>query len=539
MPQYLRPDIFASEVGIDENVPNVSSSSAALVGYAPKGSLSVKLITSTQQFLQEYVVNNKIELANYFHYSALAYLAQGNQLYCKRVVNGALYGGMKVKDSTSGETNESFDIGLSTPAFVSSSGGNNLIYIMAKDPGTWNNNLSIKITNVDAVTYEFDIEVYYTDADAVTSLVETWTVSRKHQTDGYGQQQYLEDKINDYSAYIVVKDDTSQADTIMPKTNSSAVVMAGGSNGSTVTSSNVATGWGAFTTADEYDVRILINGGYADSTVQTAMKTVAEGRKDCLCIFDIPYASINTVANMLTYRSATQNFNSSYCAIYGPWLKINDQYNSQIVNVPPSGYVAGQLAYNDSVAEPWTAAAGLNRGLLNVLGLSFGADTTGKKAFTTGELDSLYAVGINPIQKKPGLGIAIWGNKTEQVKASATDRVNVRRSLIVIEKAITTALNTFLFELNSSLTRFRVKATLDEYLGRLAARGAFQQEAGDNGFLVVCDTTNNTPATIDSNELHVWVYLKPARCAEFIILKTIITKSGTNLQELAVRGNLL
>jgi phage tail sheath protein FI len=186
------------------------------------------------------------------------------------------------------------------------------------------------------------------------------------------------------------------------------------------------------------------------------------------------------------------------------------------------------MAYNDYVAETWYAPAGLNRGLLNVLSII--------PVYTQGERDELYRNGVNPLQTFRGEGNVIWGQKTEQAKASALDRINVRRLLITIEKSLTVALRSFIFEPNSENTRFRVTAMIESFMDQLSAKGAFQAELGDKGYKVVCDNTNNTPAVIDANELHVDVFVKPSRAAEFIRLNTIITTTGANFNELTARG---
>jgi hypothetical protein len=522
---YLSPGVYSKEKDISDIVSSVATTTGALVGYATKGSITErKLITNKQQFINEY---DKPVPGQYFNYTALAFLENGNSLYCLRVVNGALYGGLKI--AYTGGTNASFSVGLSTAAFQDNSGESNLFFVFGKDPGTWDNKIGIRIENLDATEYTFDIVVYYQDDDGDYQEMETWTVSRKTKLDGYGNQMYLETKINGFSDYILVYDNTDQADTVMPLAQATTLAVVGGTNGSAVTDSEIITGWEEFANPDDVDVRVLINGGYTSVNVQTEMLTIAEDRKDCIALFDIPYAELTSVSSMITWRNDTQNFNSSYGTLYTPWVKIYDQYSDKIVEIPPTGYVASQLAYNDYVAEPWYAAAGFNRGLLNVAGLT--------NVFTQGERDQLYVAGLNPIQVFRGEGIAIWGQKTLQSKASALDRINVRRLLIIIEKACSASLRSFLFELNSSLTRYRISAMLESYLDDLQNRGAFQTEQGA-GYKVVCDTTNNTPSIIDRNELHVDIFVKPARVAEFIQLQCIITSSGASFNELISKGVL-
>jgi len=526
---YVSPGVYVRERDISAIVPNLATTIGGLVGYSKRGDIDdIQLITNTQQFIDEY---GKPEAGDYFHYAALAFLENGNKLYCLRVVNGALYGGIKIMESASGDSNEALTTGVSAPAFTTVSGEDILFYIFAKDPGAWNDKIGIKITNLDAVNYEFDIEVYMEDDDGNDIQMESWTVSRKTKLDGYGKQMYLETKINGYSKYIVVEDSTT-VDTTMPKEQATVLNTDGGDDGSAATSSEINTGWDSFANPDDVDVRILIEEGYASTAtaaaVQGKMKTIAEARKDCIAVLSIPSEAIGSVANMVTYRDTTQNFNSSYCAIYAPWVKIYDQYTDSVLEVPPAGYAASMMAYNDYVADPWYAPAGAKRGLLNILGVT--------DVFTSGERDTLYAAEINPVQTFRGEGSMIWGQKTERTTKSALDRVNVRRLLITIEKAMSVYLREYLFEPNNEITRFRVTSVLEQYLDNISARGGFQTEAGDKGFSVVCDETNNTPQTIDLNELHVDVFIKPIRMAEFIQLQAIITTTGASFNELIARG---
>lgn len=191
MGNYLSPGVYAREKDLSNIVAAIATTTGALVGYSAKGSITErKLITSNQQFISEY---GEPVPGQYFHYSALAYLENGSALYCLRVVNGALYGGAKI--AYLGGANAAFSTGLSTAAFQEISGENNLFFIMGKDPGVWNNKIGIRIENLDAVNYEFDIVVYYQNEDGDYGIVETWTVSRKTKLDGYGNQMYLETKI--------------------------------------------------------------------------------------------------------------------------------------------------------------------------------------------------------------------------------------------------------------------------------------------------------------------------------------------------------
>ena len=537
MATMLSPGVYVNERDISDIVPTVASASAAIVGYSKKGSTTeITLITSDKQFIEEYGEPDPAS-GHYFHYAALAYLARGNTLYCLRVVNGALYGGVNIMSSDSLLSNVGLATGKSTAVFAAPSGQTNdvLFQIIGKDPGVWNNKIGVEIQNVktgsDEVVqdqYTFEIVVYQQDEDGNYLELEKFQVSRQSKVDGYGKDLYIENRVNGFSRYIQVLDNTAIADTALPKEQATRLDFTCGSDGAEISSGDLVNGWNEFTNPADIDIRILINGGETAIAVQTEMKEVAEARADCIAILDIPWASVQTVTDMVTFRSTTQNFNSNYCALYTPWLQIYDPYNDKLVYVPPSGHVAAQMAYNDYVANPWDAPAGFNRGILNVIATSY--------VFTQGERDVLYPVQINPIQTFRGEGIVIWGQKTQQKKSSALSSVNVRRLLIVIEKSMAIALRQLLFEGNTEVTRFRATALLDEYLDRLSAQGAFQREGGDNGFHVLCNTQNNTSYTIDSLQMNVDVFVKPTRAVEYIKLQSIISPTGASFEELIAKG---
>ena len=563
MGKYLSAGVYSVEKDLTELVPSIATTTAALVGWSPKGDVDfIKLITNKQQFIDEFGEPDNTS-GNYFHYTALAFLEQGNKLWCLRVHEDAQYGGFSI--ATTGGTNETFsdlsndfDMILDTDYLGSLTDADCLFMIMGKDPGVWNSKISIAIDKLKDATHEWDagapgeddvaeltiagvdqytfrIKVYKENDDGDDELVETWVVSRKHKINGYAKQLYLEDKINGYSDYITVQDNVALADTLMPDGFADPVNLGAGDDGTAYSSaafaSKISLGWDNFANPADIDIRILLNGGETTKTVQLKMKEIAEDRSDCFAILDVDYDEMGLgVSEAITWRKGadTCNLNTSYCGMYAPWQRINDPYNDILIYVPPSGYVGAQFAYNDYVAQPWNAPAGFNRGMLNVVSM--------QDIFTEAERDLLQEAQINPLQSFRGEGDVIWGQKTMQTKNSATSRVNVRRLLIVIEKSMAVSLRPFVFENNTEITRFRIEAMLTEYLDLLSSQGAFQTEAGDKGFKVIVNATNNTPAVIDRNELHVDVFVKPVRTAEYIQLQTITTSSGSSFDELIARG---
>lgn len=543
---FLSPGVYVGEKDISEVAPKVASSSAALVGYSVKGDVdNIRLMTTDQQFIDQYGEPDPSS-GHYFHYAALAYLARGNVLYCLRVENGALYGGADIMKAGSSEDSAAFTVGASSAGFSAPSGLDDdcIFQIFGADPGAWDNKIGITITDVKdgeegepTDQYTFIINVYYQNDDGDYEQVESWKVSRKTKKSGYGKQLYMEDVINHVSRYIIVSD-SDLTDTILPEGlaivpgTASAIILASGSNGDSISSSEPVLGWDEFANPDDVDIRILINGGETTVAIQSKMKAVAEARFDCIAVLDVPYASTNTAEDILTFRNTTQNFNSSYCALYAPWPKIFDPYNDLLIAIPPSGMVAGQYAYNDFVGNPWSAPAGFARGMLDAIEIV----KMDGRPFTQGERDVLDPAQVNCLQMFRGEGNVIWGQRTQQVKSSALSRVQVRRLLIVIEKTLAISLRQFAFEPNNEITRFRIESLLNEYMDKLSSQGAFQLEGNDKGYLVVCDENNNTPAVIDDFALHVDVFVKPIRSAEIIRLQVIPTKTGASFKELIAKG---
>lgn len=277
------------------------------------------------------------------------------------------------------------------------------------------------------------------------------------------------------------------------------------------------------------DVQILM----AHETSLNKASSIAAARKDCVAVvgpFDETQmvGKISSVATTnLTDEYGTVDADSdpllqvhdTYSAFYGNMKYQFDKFNDTNRWMSVIGDVAGLYAETDLNNDPWFAPAGINRGVMrNVIKLAFNP--------TKASRDNLYINSINPIITVPGEGTGIvFGQKTTTSVSSAFDRVNVRRLLITIEKAVATALRPFVFEFNDVTNRDRIKGVINPFLaGIKARRGLFD-------FLVVVDETNNTPEIIDLNQLVVDIYLKPVKVAEFIQVNVIVTKTGTDFTE--------
>jgi uncharacterized protein len=241
----------------------------------------------------------------------------------------------------------------------------------------------------------------------------------------------------------------------------------------------------------------------------TTIQSNCETRGDAIFVGDL----VNYDSSLTQVTSQAASVDSSYVATYWPWLQVIDPDSRELVWVPASTMIPGVYAYNDRAGEPWFAPAGINRGGLGVVNQA-------ERKLTNTNRDTLYTGKVNPIATFPGQGIVVFGQKTLQTKASALDRVNVRRLLITLKNYISQIADTLVFEQNTAATRNTFLSQVNPYLESV------QQRQGLYAFKVVMDNSNNTPDVIDRNELIGAVYLQPTKTAEFIYLDFNILPTG-------------
>jgi len=300
---------------------------------------------------------------------------------------------------------------------------------------------------------------------------------------------------------------------------------------------DVVSGYGLFENESEVDVDFLLMGSAAyDAPTARALATkliqVAETRKDAVA-FISPYrssiitdTSIDTADTINSVEDSTNKIidffdpltSSSYAVFDSGYKYMYDRFNNTFRYVPLNGDIAGTCARNDINNFPWFSPAGTSRGtILNAV----------KLAYNPGKLqrDRLYSSRINPVIFSPGSGIILFGDKTGFGKASAFDRINVRRLFIFLEDTIAAAARDQLFEFNDEITRANFVNIVEPFLRDVQAKRGIQD------FVVICDETNNTAAIIDSNEFVADIYIKPARSINFIGLNFIATRTGVAFEE--------
>ena len=270
---------------------------------------------------------------------------------------------------------------------------------------------------------------------------------------------------------------------------------------------------------DEYDINLITLPGVIDNfanhdDIITEAQNMCEDRADCFLVYDpVEYGSAITTA---TGKAEARDTN--YASVYWPWVKIPDQDLGKNVWVPASTLIPSVYAFNDRVAAPWFAPAGLNRGGIDIAIMA-------ERKLTKANRDTLYDSAVNPIATFPNTGVTVFGQKTLQKKASALDRVNVRRLLIAAKKFIASTTKFLVFEQNTAATRNRFLSITNPYFESV------QQRQGLFGFRVVMDETNNTPDVIDRNEMRGQIFLQPAKTAEFIIIDFNILPTGAEFPE--------
>jgi len=276
---------------------------------------------------------------------------------------------------------------------------------------------------------------------------------------------------------------------------------------------NYATAISLLSNKDEYQINMvsapgMIHSSTIGQSVNNSIISLAEQRGDCIAVVDL--VPTGSVISAVTGQAAA--INSSYAATYWPWVQVQSATGKNEY-VPAGTVIPGVYAFTDNASAPWFAPAGLVRGgLAGVI--------QAERKLTKGDRDTLYLGKVNPIATFPGTGISVFGQKTLQTKASALDRVNVRRLLIELKKFIGDQARNLVFEQNTIATRNRFLATVNPYLESVV------QRQGLYAYRVVMDDTNNTADVVDRNQLVGQIFIQPTKTIEFVVLDFTIEPTG-------------
>ena len=297
-----------------------------------------------------------------------------------------------------------------------------------------------------------------------------------------------------------------------------------------VSSTDVESAYQLISDPESQTIDYILTGpsGVDDGTAKakvTALTSIVEERRDCLLFVSPRRANVVGVSSSQQQTENIEAFfkllpSSSYVVFDSGYKYIYDKYNDLYRYVPCNGDVAGLCLQTTETAEPWFSPAGFQRGVLrNAIKLAFTPNKT--------QRDTLYANRINPIVSFPGQGVVLYGDKTALSYASAFDRINVRRLFLTIERVISGAAKSQLFEQNDEAQRALFLNIVEPYMRDVQGR------RGVTDFLIKCDGDNNPAEAIDRGEFYAEIFVKPTRTINYITLTFVATRTGVSFGEVA------
>jgi hypothetical protein len=297
----------------------------------------------------------------------------------------------------------------------------------------------------------------------------------------------------------------------------------GGTDGVTLTDGDRVTGFLKYSNKSEVPATIIIAGQGNATVVNRLIGDVAEVRKDAIvCISPLRANVVNNVGSEATSIAtwADTVTRSTYAVADSGWKYQYDKYNDVYVYVPLNADVAGCMARNDLNAEAWLSPAGFNAGRIqNLVRLAFNP--------TQAERDTLYKTAVNPVSTQVGRGTILFGDKTFVTRNTSTNRINVRRLFIELEKTIGVAADNVLFDQNDETTRSNFVNLITPYLRSVQAR------RGIAAFRVVCDGSNNPEDVVNANEFVCDIFVQPIRSVNFIQLNFVSVRGTATFNQIA------
>lgn len=297
--------------------------------------------------------------------------------------------------------------------------------------------------------------------------------------------------------------------------------LAGGTDSNTIQDGDRITSYGKLANKQEVPATVIIAGQANATVINRIISDVAESRKDVVaCISPL---RANVVNNAGSEASAIATWadtvtRSSYVVADSGWKYQYDKYNDTYTYVPLNGDTAGIIARNDATRDPWLSPAGYaNGGVLNIVKLAFNPNQD--------ERDTLYKTAVNPVFTQVGRGTVLFGDKTFITKPVSTNRINVRKLFIELQRTISDAANAVLFDQNDATTRSGFVNLIVPYLRSVQAR------RGITAFSVVCDERNNPDSVVNNNEFVCDIYIQPIRSVNFVQLNFVSVAGSVSFTE--------
>lgn len=523
----------ARRLNIDDSEPSVSFLSFQKLTLADGSTFAVNNIIST-------AANAKLGVIRY---------KNANDVYVQ-LITGTFAGADSVD-------NDFWSAGVTTVSSVSAN-HNQILSIYARYPGDEGNDIKVAIcdkTDFDAdETYDgtstfnslTDLElasgelfIVVTDSD--NEVLETHVVSTSTTaTYSGGYSKFIDDYLYNNSIYIYSKSATTGTKTIADYDGHFELTSL--TNGAVAQPdySTMTTGYDVIFNDTVQGISFVCDStDYSNydatqhATLAGYLQTKATATKDHFCIVTLPTSTINDQSfSMTNVNTFISGLNEKYVGVWDNWKKIFDRYNKKYYFVPCSGDVSGVLVNTKEQFGSWEAPFGTEKGLIKNTSELYHTLAQGPAS----PVSQLYKAGVNSILYKDGYGFLVWGQKTMYTATSDFSRINTTLLVIEISKRAGLILDRFISKTINEATFAQIRNAIDKNMLKsdYADRGAFNNVDGDNGYLFVCDFSNNTSATINRSELYCDLYIKPAKSAEYIKFRVIATPGGTSFNEITV-----
>jgi len=496
---FVAPGIEARIQDFSAYAPHLASTILGMVGTASKGPMNTRtLITTEGQLIETFGAPSATHLGLL---AAIRYLRYGRQLWFVRV--GTYEATASGNIQNAGETATSLQVSAATP-------------------GTYGNNLRVVVSAGTEAGYR--IVVTY---NGVTSEIFDNVLLGTANEDS---DEYVETRINGVSSLITVVDVATQA-TLATGTTA----LTGGLDGTPVENADVIgayvdttrTGLQLFANPNDIDVNLLSAPGLCTASVVAAMATICQTRNDSMYLAEVPSGLSVTEAVDWTNGAGTGDdapaaaLNDWRGAIYYPWVQVLDGYSASNIWCPPSGHVAGVMAYTDHETDPWFAPAGPRRGMLrDALDVEHNV-TDGEHEYMCPVSGGSGQNNCNPIRNVPGEGIMVYSQKTLYRASTSLRDINVVRMLFYAMKTIATAVRYLQFEPNDAVTWRAFENLCNPVLRAIKGR------RGIYDFRVVCEEyMEDNPDLVNNDTMLGQIFLQPTRTAEIIVIDFTLMPYG-------------
>lgn len=518
--QFPSPKVIFNVIDLSAFALNLSNTSGACCIRARKGPVEPTFISSLKMYKKLYTISGKFEPDLIEHMGMAFFLNKiGASAWIQRVIpDDALYGGVVLMDGDATGANHVLSAGVASPAAYTFNADECLL-ITGANPGAWNNNLSVIVTNDTTTDKERVTVSVYETINGISLLQESHICSLvPGALDGLGRTIYIENVFED-SNFVRIRHNASST-AVNTKDQATALVFDEGDDGTALSDSDLASAYDVFLDTDTYKIAYFIQNGIGGTTVQIALSTLCDGRLDCIALFDVPEEE-DTVADLIAYRNTTLAVDSSRCYLYGNWPTEPDYDNDRQVNIPPSAVVAGLIATSDYNRGPFLSVWGFPDGVINALGLS--------TIYNEADQDQLSPAGINIFRKFPGR-YALWDDRSLQIENTALSYMNVRRTVDAIRLSLRTLALNYLAKPLVTATQKSIVLAFEDYMVTV------KRGNGVSAYRIVSDPLsdpngNNPPNNISNGILTIDVLFIPVKSIRGILINATITRDGVNLNE--------